>query len=140
MQKPHQAHNLRSPVESGAQKIGPRSAMLVRALRKTFLEALALGAFAALCLIVWLWSEGASVGTIVLLTLAASAAGVTLFVLAVFAAMPAQYLRHRRALREEIRTRGALSDAEREDARERRRMGEEPSADRDPRVVPWWEW
>jgi len=49
-------------------------------------------------------------------------------------------LRHRRALREEIRTRGALSDAEREDARERRRMGEEPSADRDPRVVPWWEW
>jgi TRAP-type C4-dicarboxylate transport system permease small subunit len=114
--------------------------MLVRALRKTLLEALALGAFAALCLIAWLWSEGASFRTIVLLTLALSAVGVTLFVLAVFAAMPSQYLRHRRALREEIRTRGALSDEEREDARVRRRIDGEPSADRDPRVVPWWEW
>src|ERR1043166_8535474 len=114
--------------------------MLVRALRKTFLEALALGAFAVLCLIAWLWSEGVSFGTTVLLTLAAAAVGVTLFVLAVFALMPVQYLRHRRALREEIRQHGALSDAEREEALVRRRMDGEPSADRDPRVVPWWEW
>ena len=114
--------------------------MLVRALRKTFREALALGAVAALCLIAWLWSEGASFGTLVLLTLGAGAVGVTLFVLAVFASMPAQYLRHRRARREEIRQRGALSEEERAEALERHRMSPEPSADRDPRVVPWWEW
>jgi hypothetical protein len=74
------------------------------------------------------------------LTLAAGAVGVTLFVLAAFALMTFQSLRHRRARREEIRTRGALSDEEREDARVRRRMDGEPSDDRDPRVVPWWEW
>jgi hypothetical protein len=114
--------------------------MLVRALRKTFLEALALGAFAVLCLIAWLWSEGVSLGTTVLLTLAVGAVGVTLFVLAAFASMPSQYLRHRRARREEIRRRGALSDAERAEALMRHRLDGEPSADRDPRVVPWWEW
>ena len=60
--------------------------------------------------------------------------------LAAFALMTFQYLRHRRARREEIRTRGALSDEERKDARVRRRMDGEPSDDRDPGVVPWWEW
>ena len=114
--------------------------MLVRALRKTFAEALVVGAFAALGLIAWLWHEGASSGTIVLLTLGMGAVAVTLFVLAAFASMPAQYLRHRKALREEIRQRGALSREEREDARVRRRIDGEPSAERDPRVVPWWEW
>ena len=61
-------------------------------------------------------------------------------VLAVFASMPCQYLRHRRALREEIRKRGALADEERRKALVLRRMDPEPLAYRDPRVVPWWEW
>ena len=78
--------------------------------------------------------------TIVLLALAASAIGVTLLVLAVFAVMFFQYLRHRRALRGEIREHGALSDEERHKALVLRRMDPKPSACRDPRVVPWWEW
>ena len=114
--------------------------MLLRALRKTLREALALGAVAALCLIAWLWHEGASFRTIVLLTLAFGAVAVTLFVLAVFAAMPGQYLRHRAALRAELRKRGALSREERAEALDRHRMNPAPAADRDPRVVPWWEW
>ena len=82
--------------------------------------------------------EHVSFGTTVLLALAASAVGVTLLVLAVFASMPCQYFRHRRARREEIRKRGALADEERRKALVLRRMDPEPY--RDPRVVPWWEW
>ena len=114
--------------------------MLVRALRKVFFEALGVGAFGFLCVIAWFWNEGVSFGTTVLLALVVSAVGVTLLVLAVFALMPFQYLRHRRALREEIRKRGALSHEEREKALVVRRMAREPLAYRDPRVVPWWEW
>jgi len=84
--------------------------------------------------------EHVSFGTTVLLALAASAVGVTLLVLAVFASMPCQYFRHRRARREEIRKRGALADEERRKALVLRRMDPESLAYRDPRVVPWWEW
>ena len=116
------------------------SAMLLRALRKIFSEALALGALAFLCVIAWFWNEDVSFGTTVLLALVVSAIGVTLLVLAVFALMPFQYLRHRRALRREVHKRGVLSDEERQKALMIYRMGPEPIAYRDPRVIPWWEW
>ena len=114
--------------------------MLLRALRKIFSEALALGALAFLCVIAWFWNEDVSFGTTVLLALVVSAIGVTLLVLAVFALMPFQYLRHRRALRREVHKRGILSDEERQKALMIHRMGPEPIAYRDPRVIPWWEW
>ena len=114
--------------------------MLVRALRKLFFEALALGAFGFLFLVTWFWTQDVSFAAIVLLALTASAIGVTLLVLAILALILLQYLQHRRALRGEIRERGALSDKERHKAFLLRRMDPEPSAYRDPRVVPWWEW
>ena len=115
-------------------------AMLVRALRKSFVEALALGTCGLVGLIAWSRYQGVSLGTIVLLALVVSAIGVTLLVLAILTVLPFQYLRHRNALREEIRKHGPLSDEERREALVARRMAPDPLACRDPRVVPWWEW
>jgi heme exporter protein D len=103
-------------------------------------ESVALGAIGFLCLMAWGWAQDEPVATVVLLALVVSAVGVTLLLLAIFVLIPVQYWRHRKALREVIRQRGALSDEQRRKALEIYRLAPQTLTYRDPRVVPWWEW
>ena len=113
--------------------------LMLRALRKMFLEILGLGAIGSPLVLAWSLSEQVSVATYVLVLLAFSAAIVTLLIGVIFATLPIQYFRHRRAFRDAVRRRGELSEDEREKAR-LRRLAPQSSAYRDPRVTPWWEW
>ena len=91
-------------------------------------------------ILAWSWIEQVSVATYVLASLAFSAAIVTLLIVVIFATLPIQYFRHRRAFRDEVRRRGELSEEEREEAIQLRRLAPQSFAYRDPRVIPWWEW
>ena len=113
---------------------------MLRALRKIFLEILSLGTIVFPLILVWSWIEHVSVATYVLASLAFSAAIVTLLIVMVFATLPVQYFRHRRAFRDEVRRSGELSEEEREKAIQLRRLAPQSFAYRDPRVIPWWEW
>ena len=81
-----------------------------------FLEILGLGAIGSPLVLAWSWSEQVSVATYVLVLLAFSAAIVTLLIGVIFATLPIQYFRHRRAFRDAVRRRGELSEEEREKA------------------------
>jgi hypothetical protein len=113
---------------------------MLRALRKMCSEILGLGAIVCPLILAWFWSEDVSVATYVLALLAFSAAIVTLLIGVIFATLPFQYLRHRRAFRDEVRRRGEFSEEEHANAIELRRLSHQSFAHRDPRVIPWWEW
>ena len=113
---------------------------MLRALRKVFFEILGLGAIGSPLILAWSWSEHVSVATYVLVLLAFSAAIVTLLIAMVFATLPIQYFRHRRAFRDAVRRSGELSEEEREKTIQLRRLAPQSFAYRDPRVIPWWEW
>ena len=113
---------------------------MLRALRKMCFEILGLGAIGFPLILAWLWSEDVSVATYVLALLALSAAIVALLIGVIFATLPFQYFRHRRAFRDEVRRRGELSEEEHANAIELRRLSPQSFAHRDPRVIPWWEW
>ena len=113
---------------------------MLRALRKVFFEILGLGAIGLPLILAWSWSEHVSVAAYVLVLLAFSAAVVTLLIVMIFATLPIQYFRHRRAFRDAVRRRGELSEEEREKAIQLRRLAPQSSAYRDPRAIPWWEW
>ena len=113
---------------------------MLRALRKVFFEILGLGAIGFPLILAWSWIEQVSVATYVLASLAFSAAIVTLLIAMVFATLPIQYFRHRRAFRDAVRRSGEPSEGEREKAIQLRRLSLPSSGYRDPRVIPWWEW
>jgi hypothetical protein len=113
---------------------------MLRAFRKMFLEILGLGAIGSPLVLAWSLSEQVSVATYVLVLLAFSAAIVTLLIGVIFATLPIQYFRHRRAFRDEVRRRGELSEEEREKAIQLCRLAPQSFAYRDPRVISWWEW
>ena len=113
---------------------------MLRALRKMFFEILGLGAIGFPLILAWSWIEQVSVAGYVLASLAFSAAIVTLLIVVIFATLPIQYFRHRRAFRDEVRRHGELSEEERQKAIQLRRLAPQSFAYRDPRVIPWWEW
>jgi len=75
----------------------------------------------------------------VLVLLAFSAAVVTPLIATIFATLPIQHFRHRRAFRDAVRRSGELSHEEREKAIQLLRPSPQSLAHRDPRVIPWWE-
>ena len=114
---------------------------MLRALRKILLETAGLGLMSLPLVLGWAWTEQFAVPTIVLVLLACGAAVVTLMIVVLFASLPVQYFRHRRALRDEVRRRGALAERDRQKALAIHRMSMQTSyVYRDPRVIPWWEW
>src|SRR4051794_19655189 len=114
--------------------------MLLRALRKLLLDMLMIGTPACLCVIAWwCWREGLSLGSTVLLALIVGAVSVSCLMLAVFALMVHQYLRHHIAVRDALR-RSAQPQGEQQKSPVLRQMVRQQCADRDPRVIPWWEW
>jgi hypothetical protein len=115
--------------------------LTLRALRKIFSEIATFGVIGLLpFFLLWAWTQNMPIAVIVLGALGAGAALVTLLCALALMALPFQFWRHRKALRDEVRRRGALSEEERQQAVMLHRMASQPVADRDPRVIPWWEW
>ena len=115
--------------------------LTLRALRKIFSDIATFGVIGLLpFFLLWAWTQDMPLAVIVLGALGAGAALVTVLSALALMALPFQYRRHRKALRDEVRRRGALSKEERQQAVMLRRMESQPSAYRDPRVIPWWEW
>jgi len=114
--------------------------LTLRALRKIFSDIATFGVIGLPFFLLWAWTQNMPLAVIVLGVLGAAAAVVTFLSALALMAVPFQYCRHRKALRDEVRRRGELSEEERRQAVMLRRMEAQPLPYRDPRVIPWWEW
>jgi hypothetical protein len=114
--------------------------VILRALRKILLDIFEFGIIIMPFVLVGAWALKVSLLAGVLGALAASGMIVAMLVMLALSALPFQYWRHRKALRNALRRRGALPEQDRQRSLTVYRMELPSPSQRDPRVIPWWEW